>query len=141
MTDYKLPKGITVKDCKYPSYKDKDQLNWQVGQHGQLDLHYTERFGWVITTLHISNASKRQRMAGINGSRSYGITVDGGQIVSVGLGPHVKASVTVYIRNSRTAKLQKFIDLYNKGMEDANNIRDRRSTRIAQTKQRNADWW
>jgi hypothetical protein len=44
---------------------------------------------------------------------------------------HVGERVTVYVKKSRLAALQKFIDLQGIGAESTNDIRDRISTRFA----------
>ena len=125
-----LPPDIIVDDLKYPSdYKD---LANNVGDYGQLTFHKINgrKRGeeWVIATLLISRAGPRQRGAA---DRTYAVTLDG-QIMRVGLGPHVKSTVTIYLRKSRMAVLQKYVDLHAKGGADANQIRDRISSRRAQ---------
>lgn len=117
-----LPKGIKTSDTKYPSYKGKDKVVWGAlpDSRSSLELVKTDRFGWCIATLNIGK------------DRSYGIAVDDGQIVSMGVRDQTR-KVTIYIRQSRLSALQKFIDLFKKGLDDANSIRDRISTRRSNT--------
>jgi hypothetical protein len=56
-----------------------------------------------------------------------------GEPVTMGKGPHVLRTVTVYVRNGRKDALQKFLDLKVQGEAKAGDIRDRISTRRAQT--------
>lgn len=120
-----LPKGILLSDLAW----DKDEYSIE-----QLTMYRTERFGWVITTLHISNGKRGQP------SRSYGIAVKDGGIVTVGNGPHVLDEVRVYVRKSRLGDLQQYLDLHQKGMGNAGEIRDRISTKRARTAQRRSSW-
>lgn len=121
-----LPLGIEKSDMVRPAWDAEDGLDHSVGNYGELTFHKTTRFGWCITTLFISRGKRGQP------DRSYGIALDTDQVVSIGNGPHVTESFTLYLRKSRRADLQKFIDAYESGMERANAIRDRRSSRIAQ---------
>lgn len=128
-----FPPGIKAKDTKYPAWKSKDKAMWDLGRNGQLTFHYTPDFGWVLATLPIAN-SRKDFVA-----RTYGIKVEGTPyetehgIVTVGNGPHVSKTVTIYIRKSRVEALQKYLDLYVDGMGRAGGIRDRISTRRANT--------
>ncbi len=119
-----LPKGILVGDTKYPKWDGKNRTVQT------LTLYRTERFGWVVRTLLISRGTRGQP------DRYYGIALSDQQIVSVGNGPHVKDTVEVWVMTKTQKRLQFLIDLHTKGMESAGNIRDRRSTRIANTKAR-----
>ena len=121
-----LPLGITKLDTTRPAWDAEDQLDTGKGDYGQLTFHKTQRFGWCITTLFISRGKRGQP------DRSYGIAVDGEQTVSVGNGPHVTETFTLYFRESRAGDLQRYHDLYVKGLQAANAVRDRRSSRIAQ---------
>lgn len=120
--DIKLPVEIKAKDLKYPKWDSDDRLV------DQFDMWYTERFGWCIPTLFISKA---RRGSGMN-DRTYGTTLDG-QAVTMGKGPHVLRTVTVYVRNSRKSALQTFLDLKLNGQAKAGEIRDNISTRRART--------
>ena len=124
-----LPTGITAKDLTYPKWKLNDTANRVVDQ---FELWYTERFGWCIPTLLIRRAG---RFSSQSSDRTYATTMDGDPI-RMGLGPHVKAQVTVYVRESRKADLQRFLDLKTNGEATAGDIRDRISTRRAQTEMR-----
>jgi len=121
-TKTKLPTGINVSDTKYPSYKSKDKVAWGILPNNSYHINMvnTDRFGWCIATLSIGK------------DRSYGISVDDGKIVSMGVADQTR-KITVYIRQSRVESLQKYIDLFKKGLDDANSIRDRISTRRSNT--------
>lgn len=113
----KLPKGILKSDLKYPrAYKDH--------VYGKdFELWYTEGFGWCIPTLLIG------RRRGKNTTdRTYATTLDG-KPVRIGNGPHVKATLTVYVTKKREKALQSFVEIKEKGAEVSNTIRDRISTR------------
>lgn len=120
-----LPKEIVEKDLKYPDYRDKDQLikEWE---DRTFELWYTTSLGWVIPTLLIRHSRRAERA-----DRTYATTLDG-KACRVGLGPHVLRRVTVYVRESRRAALQKFLDLRRSGQVTSNQIRDRISSRRAQ---------
>jgi len=121
-----LPLGILKSDLVRPSYDDADGIDYNAGEHGQLTLYKTERFGWVINTLFISRGKRGQP------DRSYGQAIESDQVVSCGNGPHVTETAIVYIRKSRAEALKPLTDMYVDGMKRANAIRDRRSSRIAQ---------
>lgn len=128
-----LPAGIKETDLTY-SWRSKDKLV------DRFDMYYTERFGWVIPTLFIRKTRRADRA-----DRTYATTLDGKQC-TVGLGPHVLRQVSVYVTEKRSKALQPFLDLKQKGAVDSNSIRDRISTRRAQTVLRRAtmgggDWW
>jgi hypothetical protein len=130
-----LPPGITAADLKFPSYEDRaDRLDDQ-GDHGQLTFYNTTGFGWCIATLLINRASSRSRH---QSARTYAVRVSDGAGVRIGTGPHVLNTVTVYLRKSRLAVLQKYIDLYQKGAIQANTTRDRISSRRAEGIQKRA---
>jgi hypothetical protein len=131
-----LPPGVLASDLKYPSWKSMERVVetltfYQVARRtGALD--------WVITTLHIAKARRAGTM-----DRSYGIYLDG-SVCRVGKGPHVKQAITVYVKQSRLAKLQKYLDLHVQGQEAAGQIRDRIGTRRAQGQLERAagnTWW
>lgn len=118
-----VPEGIIEKDLTYPA--GKDRLVFTAGEHGCLRFYKTVTFGWCMATLAI----KRGR----HGSdRTYGVRLEDGAGVRVGNGPHVKAQVTVYVRESRLKALQRYIDMYAEGLEKANVTRDRISSRRMQ---------
>lgn len=131
-----LPPGILASDLKWPEYSEDNRLLQQ------LDMYFVPRFGWCIATLHIRNASRRQRIygAGNTDARTYATAVNDGQLVTVGLGPHVTDRVTVYVTTKRAEKLQKYLDLHSKGQAEAQETRDRISTRRAQTTLRRRYW-
>lgn len=125
-----LPKDIQSSDLKYPDYKSNDKLvriqagpeSWQA-ESAIFELWYTEQMGWCIPTLLIAKGSTTDR--------TYATTLDGKQ-VRIGKGPHVKRTVTVYVRQSRLSVLQRYLDLKQSGAEVSNQIRDRISSRRVQ---------
>jgi hypothetical protein len=128
-----LPSGIKASDCSYPKFGEKvpeeERMAYDVGG-GQFDLWHVTGYGWVIPTLSICKSNRVRDMS--NRERTYAVAVDGGKIVRCGLGPHVTAKVTVYIRKGRVEALKKFLDLRETGEIAAGQIRDRISTRRAQ---------
>lgn len=133
-----LPPGVVAEDLKWPGYdtgKD-NQVAQDVADHGQLQFYEVIDFGWCVATLDIAR--------GRNGraARTYAVRVEDGKSCRVGNGPHVKQVLTVYVRRSRVAALQKYLDLYQSGAVEANQIRDRISTRRAQgALRRGASGW
>ena len=122
--DIDLPQGILASDLKYPKWDAPASKKYAA----EFDLWFTERFGWCIPTLFISKA---RRGSGVN-DRTYGISMDG-TVVTMGKGPHILKTVKVYVKKNRLAALQTFLDLKTKGESNAGQIRDRISTRRAQT--------
>ena len=100
------------------------------------ELWHTERFGWCIPTLNIRALSGRAAARGAETRRTYAVTVDGGAVVCVGMGPHVTAHVTVHVTVGRLEALRPLLELREKGAGDAGSIRDRISSRRAQTSMR-----
>jgi len=135
----KLPEGILENDLLFPGWghdtPHEDRIDYEAGDHGQLEMWYTEAFGWCIPTLKIGNAGRHDTR------RTYAIAINTAAGCRIGHGPHVKRTVTVYIRKNRVEALQKFIDLYNKGLEMAGFTRDRISTRRMNTQNRRRDLW
>jgi hypothetical protein len=127
-----LPKGILESDIVAPNWDDEDGTDYTQGEGGRLILYKTARFGWVINTLFISRGKRGQP------DRSYGIAIDTDEVVSCGNGPHVTETATVYLRKSRLEALKPLIDQYVSGMQRANSIRDRRSSRIAKGREMRA---
>jgi hypothetical protein len=123
-----LPAGILASDLVYPDGTRKDQFD----PRGRLEdrlfgLWYTERFGWCIPTLPIRGAGRQAT------PRTYGYAIRDRQLVSLGRGPHVKATHTVYVKASRADALKPFLDLRDTGLEKAGEYRDGLSSRRAQT--------
>jgi hypothetical protein len=129
-----LPVGITPDDLTYPKFSDPEskRLDYTAANGGQVSLYEVTGFGWVIATLGIAAGGKFA-------DRTYGVKVDDGSVVRVGKGPHVKRTFSLYFRKNRMKDLQKYLDLYNTGLEKAGMIRDRISTRRAQGALRRAD--
>lgn len=129
-----LPADVKAADLVYPKYTSKTKIAWdklkEQGFTGDcLRFYKTTGFGWVLTTLLISNPSRRHRADAT--ARTYGVTLDG-RLVRVGLGPHVVAKCSVYVTTANWERLSKYVELWKKGMELAGNTRDRISTRRAQ---------
>jgi hypothetical protein len=141
-----LPNGILVSDLKYPEslpYPDGEMsdADWDARHAEQaktrvehtFTFYKTAQFGWCMLTLHISNGSRNQRARGVTTERSYAVPVNNpDSIVRVGLGPHVTDQFTLYLRRDRLDALKFYVELNNKGLAAAGNVRDRISTRRAQ---------
>lgn len=127
-----LPDGIIEDDLKAVSYDDRDdRLSYEeserIGDFGTLQLYYVDHFGWCICTLLIKHASRRARSRGVESDRFYAVRVSDGSLVRIGHGPHVRRQVTVHLRKSRLAALEKYVALFASGNAKANEARDRRS--------------
>jgi hypothetical protein len=131
-TTQPLPKGILTSDLQRPSYDAKDKLvtDYAANFYGSFELWHTTGFGWCIPTLLISSNSHRVARSG--SERTYAARVSDGATVRIGMGPHVTERVTVYVRTSRLAALQPFLDAQNAGAGKAGTIRDRISSRRAE---------
>lgn len=123
-----LPTNVKSTDCTYPKWSKTNRVV------DSFELWYTERFGWVIPTLTISKAKFG------TARRTYAIAIKDGQICTVGNGPHVLAQTTVYVTPKRQKALQSFLDIRTKGQGNAGMIRDRISTRRANTSLRRAQF-
>lgn len=120
-----LPKGIIESDTQTEKWKKGDRYQ------GQFELWFTQRFGWCMPTLDISGARRGQ-----DTRRSYGVKLEGDikdSVVTMGSGPHILATVVVYVRESRKDALQPFLERRTAGLAVAGEIRDRISTRRANT--------
>lgn len=128
-----LPPDVIESDLEYPSSFEKRVKDLPEGLYGSLTFYFVPEGkkapAWVLTTLHISNPSRRQSGTP---ARTYGIGVGDSKVYTVGRGPHVKAEVTVCLTTVNIDRLQKYVDLWVKGMSDASAIRDRISSRRAQ---------
>lgn len=110
-------------------YKEMAELGGE-GFTGYLTFYRTKGLGWVLTTLHISNPSRRQSAATV--ARTYGIGVKDSKVYTVGRGPHVEDTVEIYVTRTNLERLRVYVELWKKGMADASSIRDRISSRRAQ---------
>jgi hypothetical protein len=119
-----LPAGVLKADLQYRKWNPRKKYESPVS----FELWFTERFGWVIPTLFIRGARRADQQR-----RTYGVAVNGGEVVTVGLGPHVLETLTVYVYNDRRKALQQYLDLKVSGEGKAGEIRDRISTRRART--------
>ena len=131
-----LPLDIQHSDLSYPrcprsygfgkeyrAWADKNKIVHRIEMYDVINR------GWVVATLHISNPGRRH--AHNAAARTYGVELDG-SVVRVGLGPHVKQVVTVYVTQQRLKALDKLVQLHTTGAIAANQIRDRISSRRAQ---------
>ncbi len=133
-----LPPDVKTSDVN-PKYDSANSLTWEdrkalieragSDQFYDLTFYQTKELGWVLTTLHISNASRRSSS---QTARSYGIQLSSEKLCRVGSGPHVLKTVRVTLNKSNLERLSKYVDLWRKGMELAGSTRDRISTRRAQ---------
>jgi hypothetical protein len=149
----KLPPDVTAGDLEWPpsgtglTSADYDALGLKAdygpkspGYSGSLTFYLVggatarnKEPRWVLTTLPIGKAPRGSGQP----DRTYGVTLDG-QLCRVGRGPHVLATVTVHLRKDSLPRLQKYVDLWKKGMANAGGTRDRISSRRAQGKQERA---
>ena len=138
ITKSSLPFGLKESDLKWP----KRPRDYKWGKPHQTDvlhsivLYETQRFGWIVTTLLIRNPGRHSRSDAQ--ARTYGVDKDG-KVVRVGLGPHVLRTIEVHVTRGRAEALKTLSDLYVKGLADAGSIRDRISSRRAQTNLRRFD--
>lgn len=142
----KLPKGILASDLKRPSWHSKVKMAHPEGdKYGEVkfELVRTTAFGWCISTLLIAKASGR-RSSAPGGDRTYAVRCNGdyhdGETVRIGFGPHVTFRGTVYVKASRAKALAKYLGLLGQGAVRANEIRDRISSRRAQSAMRRNFW-
>lgn len=140
-----LPLEFKADDLEFPSYKSNSSIGYdEMHKLGleyddlRFELWYVANFGWCIPTLLISKAGRR-RPAGTP-DRTYAIMVDGGRGCRIGRGPHVTAQLTVYVTKKNIERLRKFIDLRKQGQVQANETRDRISTRRMLTQQLRRSW-
>jgi hypothetical protein len=120
-----LPPGVVPADTQYPD-SSTDRVNHQVGDSGCITFYECERIGWVVATLGIRSGARRGKA-----DRTYAVNLEG-RVCRVGMGPHVKSTVRVWVRSSRVAALQKYIDLHRQGLSQAGQVRDRISSRRAE---------
>lgn len=106
-----LPLGIKTSDLTYPK-------SGQRVTH-YLTLYLTQRFGWCVATLPISRAKRG------GPDRTYGARLDGDGVVRMGGGPHILDTKTVYVTEARALALARLLEIYNAGMNNAGEIRDR----------------
>jgi hypothetical protein len=95
----------------------------------RFELWYVRAFGWCVPTLLIRQPGRRSSQTS---ARTYATTLDG-KPVRIGLGPHVEVTCTVHVREGSRKRLQSYLDLQRNGAVTANEIRDRISTRRAQS--------
>jgi hypothetical protein len=130
-----LPPDVIPSDL---AFAEDDRLSWderkELPEGCQYELTFYQVKGrkvndWVLITLLIGKATGRRAGAA---DRSYAIQVSDEKVCRVGFGPHVLKTVTVRFKKSNLKRLQRYVDLWLKGMESAGSIRDRISTRRAQ---------
>lgn len=80
--------------------------------------------GWVLCTLNIGK--------GRGTARTYGIQLSNEKVCRVGSGPHVLQVVEVRVNKTNKDRLWKYVELHQKGLAAAGQIRDRISTHRAQ---------
>jgi hypothetical protein len=139
MTTDILPPGVKLSDLAYPRHHYDVPLEQRDTVTHTLTLDYVESFGWCVRTLHIRNPGRRARAGATE--RTYASRVSDGRPVRIGIGPHVKRTIHVYVRRSRLDALKRLVDLHEQGAVDANTIRDRISSRRAQSALRRRDTW
>lgn len=159
-----LPEGVLESDLRGPGYdprrkrsdyEDYAKTSYETGallpadppkgertygDTASFELWYTQRFGWVIPTLTIKSARRLEAFGGTR--RTYAVAVKDGKTVTCGMGPHVLKTLKVYAKLTRVEALRRYFDLRVAGAASAGDIRDRISTRRAQTVgRRRGDFW
>lgn len=140
-----LPDGLTVHDTNCygdPTLPYDSARPWE---DDSVEFWYTERFGWCIPTLAIGG---RRSFGGADNRRTYGVCVGDklkrearrGAVVTMGNGPHVLARITVYVRKPNADRVAPYLALRREGQGSAGAIRDRISTRRANTIARRAGY-
>jgi hypothetical protein len=139
--NHPLPADIEFDDLFYPAYGDSDSLNevdqsdYQTQRLISFELLKTERFGWVIPTLFISKTKTQ------SANRTYATSLDGKQC-RVGNGPHILATLVVYVTKKNKQRLaNKYLKLITDGMVSANETRDIISTRRMNGALRRNSWY
>ena len=134
---FPLPKFINVDDLVYP--KD-DKLDYDKVREffsssdmawSSTPMYHVSGFGWCVPVLQIKN--------GHNGmaSRAYAVRLKDGAQVRVGNGPHVTATVTLYLHKGNYSRLLKSLKpLIDAGGIKANQTRDELSTRRMNSRRR-----
>lgn len=145
-----LPPDVTADDLKYPlapknrtgEYNERWMLlreEIRKANGGMLTFYHVpagrKAPEWVLTTLRISGGGARGTT-----DRYYAIGLADGKLYTVGSGPHVTAVVTVYLHPNNWDRLQKYADLWVKGMAEAGAIRDQISSRRMQGQMRRASF-
>lgn len=136
--EYRDDKGVTkmleleAKDLadSYQKNRKYTEYDYTKGEHREFKLYYTERFGWVLTTLPIQSQSRGYS------ERTYGIVLKDGELARVGAGPHVLKEVLVYRWKNRATAMQPLTDLFKKGLILAHENRDDLSTARAGARSR-----
>lgn len=132
-TKRSLPEGVRESDLKQPHWERA--LPWRQSEElglvgGRLEFYRTDKTGWLVLTLHISNPPRRH--AAGTPARFYATAVKDKTVHTVGMGPHVLEQLTVYVTQDNLERLMPLIELHKQGLVDANTIRDRISSRRAQ---------
>lgn len=133
-----LPDGILAADLKALDWKDAadrapEGMPWE---DREFELWYTERFGWCIPTLDIAGARRgmpRRTYGVIIGDRLKVREAARGGLVTMGAGPHVLATLRVYVRTANAERMAPYITLRREGQAKAGETRDRISTRRMNT--------
>lgn len=136
-----LPEGVKASDLKPPHYEQA--LSWRQAEELALTgsclyFYRTQSLGWVVLTLHISNPSRRQAPG--TAARFYATSLKDKKVYTVGRGPHVLEELTVYVSQDNLERLMPLIELHKQGLTDANQIRDRISSRRAQGALRRSEY-
>lgn len=133
-----LPLGITLQDTDPLYRKGAYPRGLPSYIPTEMKLYRTEA-GWMLCTLYISSPGKRNRSP--SQDRYYAIGVGDKKIYTVGRGPHVLEEMTVYLSEKNKQRLSTLIELFQEGLSQAGQIRDRISSRRAQGAMRRRDEW
>lgn len=126
----KLPKYIKSADLKSNYKKSLDTKTvsalWDRGADTHIKLWHVTGWGWCIPVLLIKSAGRRNPNVV---DRNYAVMVESGELVRVGLGPHIDETVLVHVNKTNFKRLTPLIDVMIKGKVLAHQARDQRSTR------------
>lgn len=136
-TEKNLPYGVKASDLVRPKWEDGKNLEYSELRDMGLEtptisLYKTEKVGWAVCVLFISNPSRSARAKGIDTARFYAIGVNDKKMYTLGRGPHVTEEITVHLTKDNIERLMPLVELFKQGSVDANTIRDRISSRRAQ---------
>jgi hypothetical protein len=124
MTKINLPKLVRETDLKYPGWKSKVRVEKTLTLHKVTGRHSDG--DWFIANLRIGSGRG-------HADRTYATRISDGKTgFRIGKGPHVTDTITVYVTTKNKLRLAPLVAMADEGEIDANQIRDRISTRRAQ---------
>lgn len=135
-----LPAPLRESDTRYPSRGSKDRIFARVEVYC---VSFAEGgLGWCCPVLPIGMRARFGPAA-----RAYAFRLADGKLCRVGNGPHVKATATLYLRESQRERLAPFLSARERAAEQAHQVRDRIGSRRVQGQaeraagRRSWNWW